>query len=152
GVRHQITRTTGAETSPRWARNDTAITYVRDGNLFVVPFDHGGGDTVVQQLTDVAPKKVDPRLTDSQKFIRGEEEKLLDAVREQKDKKQKADEKDKQDKLPALELQERQNAIDLMLSPDDAHVFVLVAERPMGARTVIVPNWVNETGYVEDIN
>jgi dipeptidyl aminopeptidase/acylaminoacyl peptidase len=152
GVRHQITRTTGAESSPRWARNDTAITYVRDGNLFVVPIDHGGGDTVVQQLTDVGPKKAYPRLTDSQKFIRGEEEKLLDAVRDQKDKKQKADEKDKQDKLPALELQDRQSAIDLMLSPDDTHVYVLVAERPIGARTVIVPNWVNETGYVEDIN
>jgi dipeptidyl aminopeptidase/acylaminoacyl peptidase len=151
GARHQITRTTSAESSPRWARHDTAITYVRDGNLFIVPIDHGGGDTVVQQLTDVGPKKADPRLTDSQKFMRGEEAKLLDAVREQKDKKQKADEKDKRDKLPALELQERQSAIDLMLSPDDTHVYVLVAERPVGARTVIVPNWVNETGYVEDI-
>jgi len=152
GTRHQITRTTGTESSPRWARNDTAITYVRDGNLFLVPIDREGGDTAVQQLTDVSPKKADPRLTDSQKFIRGEEEKLLDAVREQKEKKQKADEKDKQEKLPALELQDRQSAVDLMLSADGAHVFVLVAERPVGARNVIVPNWVNETGYGEDIN
>ena len=38
-----------------------------------------------------------------------------------------------------------------MLSPDDTHVFVLVAERPAGARNVIVPNYVNETGYTEDI-
>lgn len=36
GIRHQITRTTAAETSPRWTRNDTAITYVREGNLFDV--------------------------------------------------------------------------------------------------------------------
>jgi dipeptidyl aminopeptidase/acylaminoacyl peptidase len=151
GTRHQITRTSAAESSPRWARNDTAITYVRDGNLFVVPIDQRAGETVVRQLTDVGPKKPDPRLSDSQKFIRGEEEKLLDAVREAKEKKKKADEKEKEDKLPALELQDRQNAIDLMLSPDDTHVFVLVAERPAGARQVIVPNWVNETGYVEDI-
>jgi dipeptidyl aminopeptidase/acylaminoacyl peptidase len=158
GIRHQITRTTANESSPRWARNDSAITYVREGNLFIVPVSGAAGlsdvrgDAVVQQLTDVGPKKVDPRLTDSQKFIRGEEGKLLDAVREQKEKKQKADEKDKQDKLPALELQDRQSVVDLMLSPDDAHIFVLVSERPVGARTVIVPNWVNETGYVEDIN
>ena len=38
-----------------------------------------------------------------------------------------------------------------MLSPDDTHVFVLVAERPAGARNIIVPNYVNETGYTEDI-
>lgn len=152
GVRHQITRTTGNESSPRWARNDTAITYVREGNLFVVPVSPGGGDIDVQQLTDIGPKKPEPRLTDSQKFIRGEEDKLLDAVREQKERKQKADEKDKQDKLPSMELQDRQAATDFMLSPDDTHVFVLVSERPLGARNAIIPNWVNETGYVEDIN
>ena len=50
---------------------------------------------MVQQLTDVAPKKTDPHLTDSQKFIRDEEEKLLEAVNEQKDKKKKADDKDR---------------------------------------------------------
>jgi len=147
GTRRWITRTTAGESSPRWARNDTAVTYVRDGNLFISPLSEAG----VQQLTDVGAKKTDPRLTDSQKFIRQEEEKLLDAVREQKDRKKKSEEKDKQDKLPALELQERQSAADLMLSPDGVHVFVLVAERPTGARNVVVPNYVNETGYTEDI-
>ncbi len=147
GARHVITKTTAVESSPRWARHDTAVTYVRDGNLFVVPVDAAG----TQQLTDNGPKKADPRLTDSQKFIRDEEPQLLDAVKEAKEKKQRADDKEKTDRLPALELQDRQSAVDLMLSPDDTHVFVLVSERPAGARSVIVPNWVNETGYVEDI-
>jgi dipeptidyl aminopeptidase/acylaminoacyl peptidase len=150
GARRQITRTTGPESNPRWARRDTAITYVRDGNLFIVPAD-GAGSAIVEQLTDVAPKKTDPRLTDSQKFIRDEEEKLIEAVREQKAKKKKTDEKEKQEKQPAFELQDRQSATDLMLSPDDMHVFILVAERPAGSRNVIVPNYVNETGYTEDI-
>jgi dipeptidyl aminopeptidase/acylaminoacyl peptidase len=150
GVRRQITRTTGAESNPRWARRDTAITYVRDGNLFIVPAD-GAGSAIVEQLTDVAPKKTEPRLTDSQKFIRDEEEKLLDAVREQRAKKKKTDEKEKEEKQPPFELQDRQSATDLMLSPDETHVFILVAERPAGSRNVIVPNYVNETGYTEDI-
>src|SRR5687768_15255306 len=37
GRRVQVTRTTGSETNPRWARNDTHVTYVREGNLFIVP-------------------------------------------------------------------------------------------------------------------
>ena len=147
GTRRMITRTTAVESSPRWARHDTAITYVRDGNLFLVPVGGAG----VQQLTDNGPKKAEPRWTDSQKFIRDQEEQLLDAVKEAGDKKKRTDEKDKEDKLPAIELLERQTAADLMLSPDDAHVFALVSERPAGARNAIVPNWVNETGYVEDI-
>ena len=147
GARRWITRTTAGESGPRWAKNDTAVTYVRDGNLFLVPVDGGG----LQQLTDVAPKKTDPRLTDSQKFMRDEEEKLLEAVKEQKDRKKKADDKASLDKLPSLELQDRQAAVDLMLSPDDTHVFILVSERPAGSRPVIVPNYVTETGYTEDI-
>ena len=31
GTRRWITKTTAGEGSPRWARNDTAVTYVRDG-------------------------------------------------------------------------------------------------------------------------
>ena len=38
-----------------------------------------------------------------------------------------------------------------MLSPDDTHVFILVAERPAGAKSTIVPNYVTESGYTEDI-
>jgi dipeptidyl aminopeptidase/acylaminoacyl peptidase len=150
GTRRQITRTTGDESNPRWARQDTQITYVRDGNLFIVPVDAGAPATVTQ-LTDVGPKKAEPRLTDSQKFIREEEEKLIEYLREQKEEKQRTEEKDKKRKLPALELQDRQTAADLMLSPDDAHVFVLVSERPVGVKNTIVPNYVTQSGYTEDI-
>jgi dipeptidyl aminopeptidase/acylaminoacyl peptidase len=150
GTRRWITKTTAGEGSPRWARNDTAITYVREGNLFLVPLD-GAAAGGVQQLTDVAPRRVEPRLTDSQKFIRDEQEKLLEAVRESRERKKKAEEKAKEDKLPAFELSDRQTAADLMLSPDGTHVFILVGERAVGARNVIVPNYVSETGYSEDI-
>ena len=34
GTRRQITRTTGGESNPRWARNDTHVTWTREGNLF----------------------------------------------------------------------------------------------------------------------
>ncbi len=149
GQRHQLTRTSAGESNPRWARHDQAVTYVSDGNLFLMVLDRGGE---VEQLTDVGPKKPEPQLTESQRFIRQEEEKLLDAVKEQKEKKHKAEEKDSKRKLPSFDLQERQTATDLMLSPDDTHVFIVVSERPAGARNVIVPSYVNETGYTEDIN
>ncbi|MEO8076777.1 MAG: alpha/beta fold hydrolase, partial [Acidobacteriota bacterium] len=150
GSRRQITRTTGAESNPRWARNDTHVTYVRDGNLFIVPVDGAGGG-VITQLTDVGPKKPEPKLTESQKFLRDEEEKLIDYLREQKAQKKRQEDKAKKNKLPVFELQDRQSAVDLMLSPDDAHVFILVAERAAGARSANVPNYVTETGYIEDI-
>jgi len=77
GTRRDITRTTGSESNTRWARNESAVTFVRENNLYVVPLDSGA----IEQLTDIAPKKRDPRETDSQKFVKSEEEKLIDHTR-----------------------------------------------------------------------
>ena len=150
GTRRQITRTTGGESNPRWARNDTHVTWTREGNLFIAPLD-GGGPELLTQLTDVSPRRPDPRLTDSQRFIREEEEKLIDFIEKQKADKKKAEDEQKKGRLPNFELQDRQTAADLMLSPDGTHVFIVVAERAVGMKPTIVPNYVTETGYTEDI-
>src|SRR5262245_5688725 len=56
GTRRQVTRMTGSESSPRWARHESAVTFLRDNNLFLVPLDNGAPDIIVQ-LTDVEAKK-----------------------------------------------------------------------------------------------
>jgi dipeptidyl aminopeptidase/acylaminoacyl peptidase len=150
GARRQVTRTSGPESNPRWARNDTHVTYVSGGHLFIMPVD--GTGTLVTQLVEVTPRRPDPRLTDSQKFIREEEQKLLEYVREQAEQRKKREEKAKQERLPQFELASpQQTAVDLMLSPDETHVFLGVAERPQGAKNTVVPNYVTESGYTEDI-
>src|SRR5262249_9807143 len=149
GMRRQITRTTGDEANPRWARHETAVTFTRENNLFIVALD-GGADGIVQ-LTDVGHRKRDPRDTDSQKALKTEEQKLIEHTRIADEKKKKADEKKEQRALPKFELQDRQSAQDLQLSPDGVHVFITVAERSEAAKRAIVPNYVSESGYVEDI-
>jgi dipeptidyl aminopeptidase/acylaminoacyl peptidase len=148
--RVQITRTPGAESAPRWVRNDTHVTYVRDGNLFVVPIAPEAA-SIVTQLTDVSSKRPAPKPTDSQKYLKEESLKLSEFLRDQAEQKKRTEQKEKQLKAPAVELNERQSAADLMLSPDDTHVFLLVAERPESAKSTIVPNYVTDTGYTEDI-
>src|SRR5438093_5140964 len=108
GTRRQITRTTGAESNPRWARRESAVALTRENNLFIVPLT-GGESGVVVQLTDLAPRKRDPRDTDSQKFIKTEEEKLIEHTRVEAEKKKKREEKDKADALPKFELADRQS-------------------------------------------
>src|SRR5262245_21164366 len=79
GTRRFITRTTAAESAPRWARNESAVTFVRENNLFLVPIDGSGAGLV--QLTDITAHKRDPRDTDSQKFVKAEEAKLIEHTR-----------------------------------------------------------------------
>jgi dipeptidyl aminopeptidase/acylaminoacyl peptidase len=150
GTRRQVTRTSGSENNPRWARNDTHVTYVSGGNLFIVPVD--GSGTLVTQLTDVTRRRPDPKLTESQKFIKDEEQKLIEAVRERAEQRKKREAEEKKEQLPRFELAgQQQSASDLMLSPDGKHAFIIVNDRPSGAKSTIVPNYVTETGYVEDI-
>ncbi len=147
GTRRQVTRTTGNEGNPRWARRESAVTFTRDNNLFLVPLDTGS----VEQLTDIAPKRRDPHDTDSQKFVKDEEQKLIEHTRVEAEKKKKAEEKDKARALPKYELADRQTAQDLQLSPDGVHVYALIVERADAAKRPNVPNYVTESSYTEDI-
>ena len=147
GTRRQITRTTGPEANPRWARRESAVTFTRDNNLYVVPLDSGE----LTQLTDVQPKKRDPKETESQKFVKTEEQKLIDYTRIEAEKKKRAEEKEKARELPKFELADRQAADDLQLSGDGRHVFILVVERAESAKRPNVPNYVTESSYTEDI-
>ncbi len=108
-------------------------------------------DGVLVQLTDIAPKKRERPETDSQKFVKAEEQKLIEHTRKEAEKKKEQEEKDKKQALPKYELGERQAARDLQLSPDGKHVFILVVEEAEHDRTPNVPNYVTESSYTEDI-
>src|SRR6185295_6465929 len=99
-TRRQVTRTTEKESSPRWARRDSHVTFLRGNEPFLVPVDAAAGDLVLQ-LADVGPAK----------------------------KKKKEEEKKKREALPKLEIKEGQSVADAALAPDDDHVFLLVAEK-----------------------
>jgi dipeptidyl aminopeptidase/acylaminoacyl peptidase len=147
GTRRWIARTTGGEANPRWARNDTHVTFTRDGNLFIVPVAEGS----LVQLTDVAVKKPDPKLTDSQKFLKEEEQKLIEYVKEQAERKKKEEDRRLREGLPKVDLKEGQTATDLALAPDEEHVFIIVSERGQGSKIADVPSYVTESSYSEMI-
>jgi dipeptidyl aminopeptidase/acylaminoacyl peptidase len=148
-TRRPLTRTTARETSPRWAHDETHVTFVRENNVFIVPLDSTNGGLFVQ-LTDISAKKSDPPVTDSQKFIKEEELKLLEAVKEAAEKRKREEEKEKRHALPKFELQERQTVTDAALADGDV-LYLLVSERAQNAKTAIVPNFVTESAYTEDI-
>lgn len=151
-TRQVLTRTAAAETSPRWARNETAVTFIRDGSLFIVPLAGG----TLEQLTDGQPRRPQPpaRETESQTFVKAEEEKLIAYTREQAERRNKEEERRKKETVtyPAFDVTPpRQSVADQVLSPDDERVFGMVMERAEGAKPTVVPNYVTQSSYVEDI-
>jgi dipeptidyl aminopeptidase/acylaminoacyl peptidase len=53
GARKVLMRTSAAESTPRWVRNETAITFVRENNLFLISLAGGTEAPALVQLTDV---------------------------------------------------------------------------------------------------
>ena len=148
--RIDVTRTTGGESNPRWARGETHVTFLRDNNLFIVPVESVGTGAVVQ-LTDVSARRSDPRLTDSQKFIKEEEAKLLDWVEEEAARRKRREALDRARALPKFELAERQTINDAALSGDGKFVYLVTNDRAQ-SRASQVPRFVSESAFTEDID
>ncbi len=148
-TRRVLAGSTSAQSSPRFAARETAATFVRDNNLFTVAL--GGAGDVLVQLTDAGPKKKEPKLTESQKFLKDEERKLLQSVEEMAARRKRGEDKKERDAPPKFELAEGQSVREGALSGDGRFAFLLVAQKAEGAKTADVPNYVTESAYAEPI-
>lgn len=148
--RIDVTRTTGNESNPRWAKDETHVTFVRDNNLFIVPVQGVAGGTVMQ-LTDVGPRRTDPRTTDSQKYLKDEEQKLVDWVQQDAARRKRREALDRTRALPKFEISERQNIADAAVSGDGKFAFLIVNDRAQ-SRAAEIPRFISESSYIEDIN
>ena len=89
----------------------------------------------------------------SQDYLKKEQKELLGIVRERTEMRDEAEAKRKLEpaQRKPFNLTGTQTVRELQLSPDEKYVFASVVE-PSTAKATIVPNYISDTGYVEDIN
>ena len=172
GQRRQITDTTDVESNAHFTKDQRRIYFTRSNNLFVMSLDTGS----LVQVTDIRAGGAAPvtagtgsggqfgggqqarrdsaqqRGTESQEFLKKEERELLDVVKRRAQKREEDEAKRKrEEKRKPFNLQPRQQVVSLQLSPDEKSVIATVTESVEGAKNTIVPNYVTETAYTEDI-
>ena len=159
GERRQLTRTVEAESNARFTRDQRSVYFTRQSNLYVMSLDGGS----LEQLTDIrvpAPPTAGaaaatpaPRASESQEFLRKEERRLLDIVRERAEQREEQErrrrERDKDRRKP-FTLTQGQAVTNLQLSPDGSYVVMTVAD-PAAGKNSIVPNYIGDAGYTEDL-
>jgi dipeptidyl aminopeptidase/acylaminoacyl peptidase len=169
--RRQITRTVDAETGAHFTFDQKHIYFTRQGNLYVIALDGGS----LEQLTDIRLGGAGPapavgggagaggqrqgagtdsqqRGTDSQEYLKKEERALLDAVREKAEQREDQEKKRKErEKRKPFNVPAGQNVVNLNLSPDGKYVIATVTEPGTGSKNTIVPSFITESGYTEDI-
>jgi hypothetical protein len=96
-------------------------------------------------------RRSDPPLSDSQKMMREEEQKLLAFVKKTADERKEREAKRDAEALPKLDLAEGESVGDAQLSPDGDHVSRGCSVRATGSKTADVPNYITESSYPEPI-
>src|SRR5262245_101142 len=91
------------------------------------------------------------RGTDSQEFLKKEQKDLLEYVRERTARREETEARQKKENArKPYTLQARQSVSGLLLSPDEKYVVATVADGG-NARNTIVPNYITDSAYTEDI-
>jgi dipeptidyl aminopeptidase/acylaminoacyl peptidase len=173
GATRQITKTADAESNPHFLRDGKRIYFTRANNLYVLSLDDGA----LVQMTNItaataagapatpaatggrggrggpaaAASEGEPKGTDSQEYLKKEQKDLLETVRERAARRQEDEDKRKRDNpRKAFTLQARQSVASLQLTPNETFITAEIAENG-NAKPTIVPNYVTESGYAEDI-
>jgi len=152
GERRQITSTVDGENSPRFTTDGKRIVFTRQNNLYSMSLDGGN----LTQLTDIrtgsAPPATPPKGNASQEYIKKEERTLIEAVRERAENREEQEKKRKdREKRKPWFVPNGSSVANLQLSPDGKYVSASVIKRPNGAKNTIVPNYVTESAFTEDI-
>lgn len=109
----------------------------------------GRGGTGASTPGGLAPE---PKGTDTQELLKKDQREMFDVVRERVRLKDENDAKLKArlGRKPYA-LQARQTLLGLQLSPDGNYVTGLVSETPNGTKNSLVPNWITDSSYPEDL-
>jgi len=153
GTRRRLTETVDGESNPKFSSDQKQILFTRQNNLYQMPLD---GSSLVQ-LTDIrtggnTPPDTPPKVTESQEYLKKEERSLIEAVRERAQNREEQEAKRKsRDKRKPFYLPAGQSVTTLSLSPDGKFIVAGVLQTPSGGKNTIVPNYITESAYTEDI-
>ncbi len=147
----QLTNTLSAEFNPRFLANEQSIAFEREGNIFIR--DLGSG--LERQVTNIrsGAKTPDAPKTELQKTIEKQQLELFDVLRKRKNDRDAAKKYQEllEQKKPKPFYIGQKNAFALSLSPDARFVTFVLSQSAQEAKRTIVPNFVTESGFTEDI-
>ena len=150
-VIRQITNTIETESNPSFNGKDDKIIYSKGNNLFSFTITNGE----IDQLTNfqVGTKKPEPKLSEQEKWQKQDQLSLFDILKERSDKKKEGDKIQKAD-LPKRAKEifvEDKSVLEPQLSPDEKYITYRLIKAGTGAKSAIVPSYVTESGFTEDL-
>jgi dipeptidyl aminopeptidase/acylaminoacyl peptidase len=147
----QITNTVENESNPTFSMRDDKIIYTKNNNLYSFTIANGE----IDQLTNfqTGTKKPEPKINDQEKWQKQDQLSLFEVLKERADKKKEGDRIQKADlpKRPKEIFAEDKYIDSQTLSPDEKYITYRLTKSASGAKNTIVPSYVTESGFTEDL-
>ncbi|GAB3916567.1 prolyl oligopeptidase family serine peptidase [Larkinella terrae] len=147
----QLTNTVERESNPVFSGDEQRVIFARANNIFTISLANGE----LTQVTNLDPgsKKTTPKPNDQEAWLKRDQLALFDVLKERKAKKDEGDKitKTGQPKRPKQFYTEGRTVQNLQLSPDGRFATFSLLKSAQGAKTAIVPSYVTESGFTEDL-
>ncbi|MCE7065828.1 prolyl oligopeptidase family serine peptidase [Dyadobacter sp. CY326] len=148
----QLTNTVERESNPAFSGDEQKVIFTRGMNLFSISL----ADGMLSQLTDfkARTKKSDAKLDGQEKFLKDDQLSMFEVLKERKEKKdagKKITDADKTAYPKEIFLGEK-IVSNQQISPDGGFVTYRLTQANKSAKSTIVPNYVTESGFTEDIS
>ncbi len=146
----QITNTTDRESNPAFSGDERKVMFTANGNLF--SWAIGSGEFA--QITDFkkGTKKSDAKKTEQDKWLREDQLAYFEVLKQRNTERKQSEASNKADrpKRPKEIYLDDKNLDNIQLSPDGNFVIYRLTKNAT-AKATIVPNYVTESGFTEDI-
>ncbi|PQA58264.1 prolyl oligopeptidase family serine peptidase [Siphonobacter curvatus] len=147
----QLTNTVENESNPTFSSDERQVIFRRGMNLFSMYLASGE----INQLTNFlsGSKKADPKANEQEKWQKTDQLAMFEVLKERADKKKDAAKitKAEQPKRPKEFYLEERNLMAPTAAPHGKYVTFQLVKSAAGAKSTIVPNYVTESGFTEDI-
>lgn len=147
----QLTNTVETESNPTFSGDEQRVLFEKDDNIFSIALASG----MLTQHTDFksGTKKGDPKKSDQEKWLEEDQLALFQVLKERKDRKdagKKISEAEKPARPKEIYLGEKRVS-GQQLSPDGRYVTYRLSKADKSAKNTIVPNYVTQSGFTEDL-
>ncbi len=148
----QLTNTLQRISAPSFTTDDTYITFIADNNMFMRHLETG---TVIQ-VTDFrqGSPPAERKLSGQDEWLRNQQFELFDYLRERQERREmreKHQETERPERPEPVYLG-NQRVANISLCPENRFVTYNIYNQPQDVRQTVVPDFVTETGYINEIN
>jgi dipeptidyl aminopeptidase/acylaminoacyl peptidase len=155
GKEKRITNTVDIESNPLFSFHDNKIVYTRNSNLFAWDIATGLTEQLTNFQRTAEPPKDEKKesLNTEEKWLHDDQLRQFDVLKTRKTKKELADSilKARQPKQLKNSYIDDRLLNDLNISPDGRFITYRLIRRATGPRSTIVPAYVTESGFTQDI-